>query len=245
MGGCYDRKSLVAETELINKMQKLRITSIDFSELSKKFIEKSEKAKSSSESPVYTITKENYLSVLSSYFKLEKELYVKVYESLADNEIKRNGYLSSHWAFYSVLSLSNNTYAEKINYFLRIMFINDLKEFSDPEVIISNKTTANIALINIFLTNYLSLNLLDYFNALTIALNNKDVEFVRSVEFLSTKVLIPTNIEAYITKIFESAHFSKNWDSELTLETIKSFLDSNKYLLLFFELRPHFIRDYE
>ena len=84
MGGCYNTKSLVAETEFLNMVLKMRMTGSGFAHIAQKIIEKSMQS-SEKDMQFSLISKEKYLSVISSYYSKsspDNELYDKLYNAL-------------------------------------------------------------------------------------------------------------------------------------------------------------------
>ena len=137
-GACFERKGLEAETQFSNFMLKLKITGICFTEIAKKIINKSEKSKE--EESHYTITEENYLSIVNSYSKnADKEIYQKINTFLVEAEKTKSNHLTTKWALNSVLLLSNNSYNEKVNFFHRTLFLNDINQILDEKIVISSE----------------------------------------------------------------------------------------------------------
>ena len=243
-GACFERKGLEAETQFSNFMLKLKITGICFTEIAKKIINKSEKSKE--EESHYTITEENYLSIVNSYSKnADKEIYQKINTFLVEAEKTKSNHLTTKWALNSVLLLSNNSYNEKVNFFHRTLFLNDINQILDEKIVISSESKSVLSSIKNQLTEYITLHIQEDFNSFVQALNSSNLKFVQSAEYLMTKVYTKINIEHYITKLFNLADFSKLMESEVCSSDIINFLDTNRHIFVFSEFRPQFSREYD
>lgn len=239
MGSCYDRKTDAIEKEYDNKMLKTGLGKKEISDIFPQIIDKSEKINDN-----YIISKENLLAILSAYFKEDKEFYEKLYVNLIEEIIKSQSKLLTRWVLYSLIIHLNNTYDEIIEYFIKIIFIKELKDLNS-NVNIPEETTVNIQFINMILQDYLWVNLIGYFEAFMIALNTNDQEMLKGIEVWKTRVFISENIKSFIGKMFNDSNFSKNWETVMNLQEFKAFLMKNHYCFKFHELKGLFIKQYE
>ncbi len=239
MGSCYDRKTDAVEAEYNKRMLKTGLGKKEISDIFPQVIEKSRQFKDT-----YIISKEDYLSIVSLFFKEDKEFYEKMFNNLVNEITKSQTYLSSYWVLYSLIPLLNNTYDEIIEYFLKMVLVKDLTDMNtDPTI--PAETTVNVQFINMKFQDYLYVNLINYFDAFVNTLDTNDQEMLKGIEVWRTRVFISENIKSFIDKMFTDSNFSKNCETQMNLDAFKDFLKKNQYLFKFHELKCIFVKQYE
>jgi len=198
----------------------------------------------------HAIEKERYLEVINSYIKDSNKnvnLLKDIFKNLAEIRINDKKYISTQWALLSLLSICNNTYSQKIEYFSRILFLTeDFKKLEDKDYTLAFDTKATLAFYNIKLLEYLELNIISYFSAFSKAIEPQaDDKMKDSIEFLTTEVFTLSNLYDFLVKAFDKAQFSKNFNTEYDLGKMREFFKENQIMFVISELRSSFMMNYE
>jgi hypothetical protein len=246
MGTCYDKCYKIAymaehELKILFQRQSLCLTS--FSELQSKLVKCSESI-SQKDGPIHVISKERYLRVMNDYFnEKDSEICEYIFSSLAYKQITKKKHLTTQWALLSILPFCSDSLEEKIDYFLRIMLIINIKELVDTDIDISSETTCNLYLINRKLREYFNIHIIDIFQAFEKSLKKPSREMIKSIEILKNRVFTRSNMIQMIDRMFFTVGFPKTMKSVIEFDKMKMFLMTFKYIFCYKELRLRLITD--
>lgn len=246
MGTCYDKcykKAYLAEYELNFLMQRQLLCLTNFSVILDRLVKSSETI-SQRDGNIHVISKDRYMKIMIEYFnEKDSERCEFIFSNLALKQLTKKKHLTTQWALSSVLPFSSDSLEEKIEYFLRIILINNLKELVDKDKDISNETTCNMYLINQKLREYLNIHIIDLFNAFEKSLNNPNRDMKKSVEILKNRVYTRSNVVQMIDRMFFTVGFPKTMKSIIEFDKMKMFFTNFKYIFCYKELRLRLISD--